>query len=133
MYSSKVGWLWTKVAFVVGLALSLDYLGFDTPTIFNPTWISLACLLSPVAAYFTWKGCSRQPAMAQQGVQHCPMPHDIATKPPRLGVSLFTLSPNPRPLLDLLGGNDQKLQEQMAEGHPYVFKFKSLSLKQVMS
>ena len=46
--------MWTKVAFVVGLALSLDYLGFDTPTIFNPTWISLACLLSAKRPVYTF-------------------------------------------------------------------------------
>ena len=46
--------MWTKVAFVVGLAFSLDYLGFDTPTIFNPTWISLACLLSAKRPVYTF-------------------------------------------------------------------------------
>ena len=56
---------------------------------------------------------------------NCPIPHDGANGLPTLGVSLLTPSPNPRPLLDLLGGNDQKLQEQMAEGHPYAFNMGS--------
>ena len=60
--------------------------------------------------------------MARQGAHHCPFPHDIANNRPRLGVSLLRPSPNPRPLLDLMGLSDQKLQEQMARGHPYGFE-----------
>ena len=59
--------------------------------------------------------------MARQGAHHCPFPHDIANNRPRLGVSLLRPSPNPRPLLDLLGLNDQELQEQMAKSHSYAF------------
>ena len=62
--------------------------------------------------------------MAPQG-SHCPLPHEIATNRPKLGVSLLKPSPNPRPLIDLLGVNDQELQEQMAKGHPYVFNMGS--------
>ena len=58
--------------------------------------------------------------MARQA-QHCPIPHDVANNRPRLGVSLLSPSPNPRPILDLLGVSDQALQEQMAKGHPYIF------------
>ena len=60
-------------------------------------------------------------AMAQQRAKHCPFPHDIASGRPRLGVSLLVPSPNPRPLLGLLGDTDQELQERMAKGHPYIF------------
>ena len=60
-------------------------------------------------------------AMAQQRAKHCPFPHDIASGRPRLGVSLLLPSPNPRPILDLLGSTDQELQEHMAKGHPYEF------------
>ena len=59
--------------------------------------------------------------MARQGVQHCPLPHEIAINRPKLGVSLLKPSPAPRPLLGLLGVNDQELQEQMSKGHPYAF------------
>ena len=62
--------------------------------------------------------------MARQG-SHCPMPHDIATNRPRLGVSLLTPSPTPRLLLDLLGVNDQELQGEIAKGHPYAFNMGS--------
>ena len=55
------------------------------------------------------------------GSQNCPMPHDGDNGSPMLGISLITPSPNPRPLLDLLGVNDQELQEKMAEDHPYAF------------
>ena len=57
--------------------------------------------------------------MAQQRA-HCPFPHDIVSRL-RLGVSLLRPSPNPRSLLDLLGLNDQELQEQMAKSHSYAF------------
>ena len=58
--------------------------------------------------------------MAQR-VKHCPLPHDIASGRPRLGVSLLVPSPSPSPILGLLGVTDQELQEQMAKGHPYEF------------
>ena len=51
----------------------------------------------------------------------CPFPHDSIDGSPNLRVSLLIPSPTPRPLLDLLGVNDQELQEQMAKGHPYEF------------
>ena len=53
----------------------------------------------------------------------CPLPHNG----PKLGVSILTQSTTPRTILDLLGVNDQELQEEMAKGHPYAFKL----LKQV--
>ena len=59
----------------------------------------------------------------------CPFPHDSIDGSPNLRVSLLIPSPAPRPLLDLLGVNDQELQEQMAKSHPYAFN----SLKQVRS
>ena len=62
--------------------------------------------------------------MARQG-SHCPMPHDIANNRPKLGVSLLVPSQTPRPLTELLGVNDQELQEQMAKGHPYAFNLGS--------
>ena len=62
--------------------------------------------------------------MARQG-SHCALPHKIATNRPRLRVSLLTLSPTPQPLLDLLGVDDQELQDQMAKGHPYAFNMGS--------
>ena len=52
---------------------------------------------------------------------NCPIPHDGANGLPTLGVSLLTPSPNPPPILDLLGVSDQELQDHMAKGHPYVF------------
>ena len=58
--------------------------------------------------------------MAQQS-RHCPIPHDVATNRPKLGVSLLSPSSTPRPILGLLGVTDQQLQEQMAKGHPYEF------------
>ena len=58
---------------------------------------------------------------SQQRAHSCPFPHDIATKRPQLGVSLLAPSPNPRPLLHLLGATDQELQKEMARGHPYQF------------
>ena len=64
-------------------------------------------------------------AMVQQRAKHCPFPHDIDSGRPRLRVSLLVPSPNPRPLLDLLGDTDQELQEKMAKGHPYAFNMGS--------
>ena len=58
--------------------------------------------------------------MARQG-SHCPLPHEVANNRTELGVSLLKPSPNPRPLLNLLGVTNQELQEQMAKGHPYEF------------
>ena len=63
--------------------------------------------------------------MARPGVQHCPMPHDIATNRPRLRVFLLTPSLTPQPLLDLLGVSDQELQGAIAKGHPYAFNMGS--------
>ena len=62
--------------------------------------------------------------MARQG-SRCPFPHDIANNRPKLGVSLLKPSHTPRPLLNLLGVNDQELQGQMARGHSYAFNMGS--------
>ena len=59
--------------------------------------------------------------MARQVAPHCPLPHDIANNRPKLGAYLLRPSPNPRPLLDLLGLKDQELQEKMAKSHAYAF------------
>ena len=61
--------------------------------------------------------------IAGQSAGLCPLPHNR----PKLGVSILTPSTTPRTILDLLGVNDQELQEEMAKGHPYAFKL----LKQV--
>ena len=60
--------------------------------------------------------------MAQQD-DHCFLPHKRDKTKPTVGVSILQPSPAPRSILDLLGINDQELQEQMAKGHPYPYAF----------
>ena len=60
--------------------------------------------------------------MAQQD-DHCFLPHKRDKTKPTVGVSILQPSPAPRSILDLLGINDQELQEQMAKGHPHPYAF----------
>ena len=63
--------------------------------------------------------------MAMAMGTRCPLPHKIANNRPKLEVSILMPSPTHRPILELLGINDQELQEQMAKGHPYAFNMGS--------
>ena len=57
-----------------------------------------------------------------QSSPKCCLDHDPVTGASRLGPSLLTPSPNPRPLPDLLPfKKGKKLHNEMAEAHPYAF------------